>query len=173
MLPADETRKHTHSCRSAGGSATRGKYTQIYLYFLRYTNITREGRSRTLRDLGLAYVHHVDLVTGMYAAHMSAHVRRMPRPVRAVGTIEPRLLAALDPQVILQIMLHAKDAAAIAAGVRRDTRVVRVDGRRREDGRPARAQPAVVVPVPEAHRPERVTCKKKAQDVPVKCAWNP
>lgn len=63
-----------------------------------YINVSRGGGgmkeegSRELGDLGLrlAYVHHVDLVAGMYPAYVSAHIRRMSRSVDAVGTIKPR-----------------------------------------------------------------------------------
>lgn len=120
------------------------------------------GRSGELRDLSLAYVHHVDLVTGMNTAHMSAHIRRMPRPVYAVRAIEPGRLAALDPQVIQQIMLHAKHAAAIAAGILRD-HALASERRREGGGGCVRALPAKVLLLP--HRRQLGTCKKKAQDV--------
>lgn len=71
--------------------------------------------SRELRDFGLAYVHNVDSIARMYTAYMGANVRRMPRPIDAVRTIVSRRLAALDSPVILQVLLHAEHAAAIAA----------------------------------------------------------
>jgi len=39
----------------------------------------------------------------------------MPRPVDAVRTIKTWRLAAFDPQVIIQILLHTEHAAAIGA----------------------------------------------------------
>lgn len=82
----------------------------------RYSQIICTGKdSRGLRNFGLAYVHHVDPISRMYATHVGAHVRGMPRPVDAVRAIVPRWLAALDPPVVLQILLHAEHATTIAA----------------------------------------------------------
>lgn len=89
----------------------------------------------------------------MYTAYMSAHVWRMLRPIDAVGTIVPRRLTALDPPVILKIMLHAEYAVAIAAGKRS-----RVFVARRGDDVLVRDRPIIVFP-PRAHR--LGGCKRK------------
>lgn len=112
-----------------------------------------------LRDSSLAYVHHVDPIARMYTAYVGAHVRRMFRPVDAVGTIVPRRLTALDPPVILKIVLHAEHAVAIAAGKRSRVSIARLPS----DDRLVRDRPIIVFP-PFARRPRLGGCKK-AQNV--------
>lgn len=95
----------------------------------------------------------------MYPAYVGAHVWRMLRPIGAVGTIVPRWLTALNPPVILKIVLHAEHAVAIAAGKRS-----RVSVARRGDDVPVRKRPIIVIP-PRARRHRLGGCKKKAQNV--------
>lgn len=90
-------------------------HQSIRIEIRRISGIWTGKNSRELREFGLAYVHHVDPIARMYTTYVGAHVRGMPRPVDAVRTIVPRRLAALDPAVILQVLLHAEYAAAIAA----------------------------------------------------------
>lgn len=83
----------------------------------------------------------------------------MLRPIDAVGTIVSRRLTALDPPVILKIVLHAEHAVAIAAGKRSRVLIAR-----RGDDQPVRDRPIIVFP-PRArqHSPLR-GCKKKGTE---------
>jgi len=52
----------------------------------------------------------------MPTAYVGTHVRRMLRPEEAIRAIVSRRLTALDPLVVLKIVLHAEHAAAFVAG---------------------------------------------------------
>lgn len=64
-----------------------------------------------------AHVENVDALIGMYPAYMGPHVRRVFRAVRTVWTVESRQLAALELEVIIQIVLARERVAALVAGI--------------------------------------------------------
>lgn len=66
----------------------------------------------------------------MFAAYMSAHIRRMSRPVDAVGTIKPRQLAALESLMAVITILVLELLAALVASVILRRFVVPVDAPR-------------------------------------------
>lgn len=66
--------------------------------------------------LQLANVDRVDIPARMTLAHVSASVRDVPRAIRAIRTIEPGLLPALEFLVVRQAAFAAEDAGAVTAG---------------------------------------------------------
>lgn len=74
-------------------------------------------RSSRLLVLLDAHVENVDILTGMYSAYMRPHVRRVFRTVRTIRTIESRQLAALELEMIIQIVLARERVAALVARV--------------------------------------------------------
>jgi len=53
----------------------------------------------------------------MYSAYMRPHVRRVFRAIRTIRTVESRQLAALELEVIIQIVLARKRVAALVTRV--------------------------------------------------------
>jgi len=82
----------------------------------------------------------------------------MLRPVDTVGTIVSRWLTALDPPMILKIVLHAEHTVAIATGKRSRVLIARRGDILIRDR-------SIIVFPPRAHRHRLGGCKKKAQNV--------
>lgn len=66
--------------------------------------------------LQLAKIHGVHLPSGMALPDVPARVRDVPGAVRAVRTIEPRLLPALELLMVRQAPLPTEHARAVDAG---------------------------------------------------------
>lgn len=65
----------------------------------------------------IAHVENVDPLTGMQSAYVRSDVRRVLRAIRAVRTVEPRQLAALELEMIIQIVLAREYVATLVARV--------------------------------------------------------
>ena len=61
-------------------------------------------------------IEHDDVSSTVVGAHVAAGVGRFLRPIIAVRTLEPRRLAALVPQVLVQVVLPIEDAGAFRTG---------------------------------------------------------
>lgn len=64
-----------------------------------------------------AHIENVDILIGVYSAYVRPHVRRVFRAVRTIRTVESRQLAALELEVIIQIVLARERVAALVARV--------------------------------------------------------
>lgn len=64
-----------------------------------------------------AHIENVDALVGVYPAYMGPHVRRVFRAVRTVRTIKSRQLAALELEVIIQIVLARERVAALVTRI--------------------------------------------------------
>lgn len=75
----------------------------------------RKKRRRSLHLIIIlldAHVEHVHLLIGVHSTHVRPDVRRVPRAIRAIRTIESRQLPALEFQVIVQIILSRERVTA-------------------------------------------------------------
>lgn len=63
------------------------------------------------------HVENVDAIVRVYPAYMRPDVRRVLRAVRTIRTVESRQLAALELEVIIQIVLARERIAALGARI--------------------------------------------------------
>lgn len=75
----------------------------------RYRLVSTTHQLRTY-SIGLTHVDGVHSVARVLPAYMRAYIRHVPGAVKAVRTVKPRQLAALEFHVIVKIVLSTEDA---------------------------------------------------------------